>query len=312
MGLFDWLFGRTPRQPAAPPRFDINELARRLKTTPQQLQATKVSYCQFQVPKRSGGTRTISAPDPQLKTLQRLILRRVLGGLAAHPAACGFEAGQSIVTNALPHVGKSVIVKLDVKDFFGSTTAARVEAYLRLIGWDAESAALLVRLCTYNGSLPQGAPTSPRLSNLVNFRLDSRLAGAAESIGCAYTRYADDLTFSHNDDQWEGTQDGNRKIPRPAVSPGRINDIIWMAKKILSDEGYRIHTRKKLQIRRRHQRQQVTGLVVNAAPALPRPTRRWLRAVEHHVATNRPATLRPQQLQGWRALQNMIEQQTAT
>jgi len=301
VGIFDWLFGRNRKTPPAPPRrFDLNELARRLKLAPQALSGVRPTYHQFTIPKRSGGQRTINAPDPQLKKLQRLILRRLLTRLAAHPAATGFERGHSIVTNALPHAGKAIILKLDIRDFFPSIPAERVEACFRFIGWDEQSATILTRLCTHDGSLPQGAPTSPRLSNLVNRRLDERLDAIARQMNCAYTRYADDITFSSDSDP-----------PASHVRKGRINGLIFLTKRILAEEGFTLHLRKKLQIRRRHQRQEVTGLVVNSAPALPRATRRWLRAVEHHAATNRPITIGPIQLQGWRALKNMIVQQIA-
>jgi RNA-directed DNA polymerase len=166
--------------------------------------------------------------------------------------------------------------------------------------------------------LPPGAPTSPRLSNLVNYRMDCRLAGLAKGSkkgqeayyrnprtghqvlekipadGIAtYTRYADDLTFSF-----------------PGEDPNPIHRVIFFVKQIAKDEGYEVHMKKKLQIRRRHDRQQVTGLVVNDRVNLPRSVRRRLRAVEHHHRTGRPATLTPTQLAGWKALQSMIASQS--
>jgi hypothetical protein len=283
----------------------VDELARWLRVDMAELRATVVSYTAFQVPKRTGGTRTLHAPDALLKTLQRRILRRLLGGLRAHPCATGFERGHSIVTNARPHVGQDVVLKLDLQDFFGKTSASRVERYFQTIGWNAEAAALLTRLCTHNGSLPQGAPTSPRLSNLVNFRLDARLARLAEHNGLAYSRYADDLTFS-------GPARPSRTIKNPKTlfnrgpGPTRSNQIIQAVKRIAADEGYALHITKKLRIARRHDRQVVTGLVVNQKVQLPRKTRRWLRALEHRVATTGQSTLTPEQLAGWRSLAAMV------
>ncbi|MCH8042575.1 MAG: RNA-directed DNA polymerase [Planctomycetes bacterium] len=140
-----------------------------------------------------------------------------------------------------------------------------MQDYFRAIGWNRPAAKLLVKLCTWQGALPQGAPTSPRLSNLVNYRLDARLAGLAARHGATYTRYADDLTFSFAEDDRD--------------SVGRVR---CAARLILEEEGYRPHHRK-FQARRRHQRQQVTGLVVNRRVNLSRSTRRWLRAVEHRA-----------------------------
>jgi RNA-directed DNA polymerase len=276
-----WFFGKT-----------IKELARRLDESAETLLRTYPRYHTFTIPKRSGGTREIQAPKPALKELQRKILRRLLARLRSHPNVTGFERRQSIVTNARTHVGADVIVRMDVKDFFPSTSAERVYQYFRNIGWNKKAANLLVNLCTLDGALPQGAPSSPRLSNLVNYQMDARLAGLAKKIGASYTRYADDITFSFYDD-----------------NHASVSLAIRYTKMILAEYGYRIHHKKKLHIRRRHQCQQVTGLVVNEKVALPRQTRRWLRAVKHHLTTGRPASLTPEQLTGWQALQYMIETQ---
>ena len=214
----------------------------------------------------------------------------MLAGLPAHPAAHAYERGRSIATNALPHVGQDMVVKLDVKDFFPRTSAHRIGAYFVAIGWSDQVAALLTKLTTADGGLPQGAPTSPRLSNLVNYRLDARLAGLAAGFGARYTRYSDDMTISLN------------PVGRP------MRTLMWMVKTVLNDYGYKLHQRKKLAVLRRHQRQQVTGLVVNDMMNLPRKTRRLLRAVEHRMATGGPATMTADQLAGWRALERMVYQ----
>jgi len=180
-----------------------------------------------------------------------------------------------------------VVIRIDLIDFFPSTTASRVEAYFRRIGWNAEAAELLTRLTTHEGGLPQGAPTSPRLSNLVNFYLDVQLTRLAARYRGVYTRYADDLTYSF-----------------PRDYPRRMRGIDQKTRRILKHRGYQINY-KKLRILRRHQRQTVTGLVVNDHPQLPRRTRRWLRSVRHHVRTGRPITLTEEQLLGWTAFELM-------
>jgi len=291
MGFFAKLFGRRPNQ-QTPGKLTLDELSRRLATPLDQLRATPIRYHEFTIPKRTGGTRTILAPDPDLKKIQRLILHRLLAKLKVHNAAHGFQSNRSIVTNALPHVGVAVVIHLDLQNFFPSISATRIDNYFRLTGWNAEAAALLTQLCTHQGALPQGAPTSPKLSNLVNYRLDIRLSKLAAKFNGTYTRYADDLTFSISN------------VPKP-------RSIIAWAKDIVGDEGYRLHMHKKLRISRPHDRQLVTGLVVNKNINLPRATRRRLRAVDHHLSTNRPATLTPQQLLGWRALQQMIATQSS-
>jgi RNA-directed DNA polymerase len=313
MGFWDW-FKR--KMPDAGGGLGVEWLARRLAMSEDELRGLRPAYREHTIPKRSGGTRTILAPEPALKVVQRRILHRLLRRLKSHPSAVGFERGHSIVSHAAHHRGQAVVVRMDIENFFDSTPATRVLAYFRRIGWNREAADLLTTLCTWKGRLPQGAPTSPRLSNLVNYRLDARLAAMVErakisyqnpktlsreqsfelgrDVLVRYSRYADDLTFSFDRDHHNA-----------------IQAVIWMTKKIVKDEGYRLHVKKKLRIMRRHDRQLVTGLVVNDRVNLPRTTRRWLRAVEHHARTGRPATLTPAQLDGWRALRWMIDHQSA-
>jgi RNA-directed DNA polymerase len=313
--MFDFLkslFSRPSVPESRPARFNIEDLARRLGKSPAELSQADVAYAAFQVPKRSGGMRTIHAPVKPLKDLQKLILRRLLRRLRAHPNATGFERGHSIVTNALPHAGKDVVFRLDLVDFFPSISSDRVEKYFRFIGYDQDASKLLTQLCTYKGSLPQGAPTSPRLSNLVNYRLDARFAALADRRGVSYSRYADDITFSASLADLAPVRRSNPKtLERLRREKPRLNDLIYLAKAIIEDEGYRLHMRRKLRIAHRHGRQLVTGLVVNDKPNLPRATRRRLRAIAHHLAVGRPATLTPTQLAGWRSLQGMIAAQSA-
>ena len=271
----------------------VEELAKRMRVPASELESLEPKYRESFIPKRSGkAMRRLSIPDDRTRPMQQRVLWRGLSRLRAHPAACGFEQGRSIVDNARAHVAQAVVVRLDIVDFFPSTNRDRLELYFRRIGWNAEAAALLVKLTTYENGLPQGAPTSPRLSNLVNYRMDVLLAKAATRRKGVYTRYADDLTFSF-----------------PKDYPKRMRSIVQKTGRILKLFGYKLHTDRKLRILRSHQRQQVTGLVVNEKLQLPRATRRWLRAVRHHAATGRPCSLSPAQLEGWNALEKMIETQ---
>ena len=294
MGILDrlkrWLGAPDDRLPPEQGR-GIEELARRLGLPADELRHIEPSYHQYTIAKRGGGKRTITAPSDPFKSFQRRLLRRVIGRLPVHPAA-------------LVHAMKPVVVKMDIRDFFPATRTARIHAYLRTVGWNEEATRWLVRWCTHDGGLPQGAPPSGHLSNAVNQRLDARLSALAAGAGprhldpqsapgAFYSRYADDLTFSFGRDDHTV-----------------IQGMIHGTKRIVEDEQYRLHTRKKLRIMRHHDRQLVTGLVVNGKVNLPRETRRWLRAVEHHLATGRPATLTAQQLAGWRALQQMVAEQT--
>lgn len=273
---------------------DLAELARRLGIDAELLRRTEPRYREFTIPKRSGGTRRILAPEDTLRDLQRLLLSRVLARLRAHPSATGFERGQSIVTNALHHAGRDIVLRTDIRDFFESTTAKRVEAWFRKIGWNREASAVLTRLCTHKGRLPQGAPTSPRLSNLVNWPLDAALSTAARRHNIAYTRYADDITFS-----------------AAAAEREALMKLLGFARHVAGELGYTLHGGKKTRLRRRHERQLVTGLVVNAhPPRLPREIRRRLRAAEHQFRSRGSAALSENQLAGWRSLQSMIERQS--
>ncbi len=255
-----------------------------------------LKYRWHRIPKRSGGTRLLHSPNPILKKVQRQLLRRVFGKLKVHSAAHGFQRGRSIVTHARLHVGQAVVIRIDIQDFFPSTSGDRLTRYFRRIGWNRGAARMLTKLCTKRLGdrigLPQGAPTSPTLSNLVNYGLDAQLSGLARKSGAQYSRYADDMFFSFAKD--------DRRF---------IRGVIRRARRILNESGYRMHGRSKLRVLRRHQRQTVTGLVVNDKVQLPRKTRRWLRSVEHHLKTGRQASLNRDQLQGWRALEHMIAKQ---
>lgn len=222
-------------------------------------------YREFDLPCPNGKTRPISAPIGPLAFIQRRILRRVLDRVPLHDAAHGFRRGRSIVTNAGPHVGKEVVFSVDIKDFFPTITFPRVFGVFHSLGFQKTRAGLLARLCTLRGSLPQGAPTSPALANIVCRRLDNRLSCLAAKSGLAYTRYADDLTFSGRAD---------------AVS------ILPLVAKIVKEEGFTLN-RDKTRIMRRNGCQEVTGLVVNDKVSIPRRWRRRLRAALHNQRQGR-------------------------
>jgi hypothetical protein len=229
----------------------------------RMLQSVPAGYRTYTLRSRTGKLRRIDAPNPVLKQVQRLLLRRVLYRLEPHAAAHGFVPGRSIVSNAAPHVGRRWVIALDLRDFFPSTRQAAVRAVLQRLPErsEAEREAIL-RLVTRRGALPQGAPSSPHLANLAFRPLDEALDALARAQELTYTRYADDLAFS-----------GDR-LPRglvPAV--GRI----------LAQAGYRLASHKT-RFMGCHARQQVTGLIVNRRLALPRELRRWLRAVQHDAA----------------------------
>jgi hypothetical protein len=251
--------------------------------------ADRMHYVQFLVPKRSGGTRLLAAPLPRLSRAQAWILRSLLDKVPAESPAHGFVKGRSTVTNARPHTDRAVVVNLDLSDFFPSITWRRVRGVFEKLGYSPAAATVLALLCTepprrrveYEGrsywvavgerALPQGAPTSPALSNLVTRKLDRRLAGMCAKMGWEYTRYADDLTFSApGRDALQGS--GSRDI---AMLLARVRHIV-------SEEGFRIHP-KKGRVQRSGGRQSVTGIVVNHGLSLPREEIRKLRAILHNA-----------------------------
>ncbi len=276
---------------------DRRELSRRLGLKDKQSLRVSRDYTTFRIAKKSGKARQISAPNSELKELQRRILRRVLARLNPHPLATGFRKGVSFVDNARIHQSQSVIVKIDLVNFFPAIKREKVMRYFRQIGWNRATTRLLADLTTFEDALPQGAPTSPALSNLVNFSLDLRIAKLVSNQGGIYTRYADDITISFSQSQIVN-----------------LKPLIAIVFSVIRETGYEPHLGKKFNVRRSHQRQVVNGLVVNDRANLPRETRRWLRAVRHRAEIFQrggylvaPPTLTRNQLAGWRALQIMIE-----
>ena len=287
--------GRTPppengkKRPSKPR--SLGDLAARLQSTPGALLAFRPEYTEFTKAKRRGGTRTLYAPNSKTKHLQKAILRRVIGPSHVHPYAYAYERGKGIKAHATLHANRAVIVGMDIVSFFPQTQAKWIREYFLATGWDNQAAKVLTNLTTHEGGLPQGAPTSPKLSNLVNHLLDKRLEGLARSFGARYSRYADDITFSFG-------VDDNRLV----------KNLVNLATQVIYECGYIPHEKEKLFIRRAHQQQLVTGLVVNdGPPRISRETKRWLRAAEHRMKTGKQATLSPAQLAGWKAYIQMIE-----
>jgi retron-type reverse transcriptase len=248
----------------------------------------KPHYVYFEVAKRSGGKRLLSAPHQHLGRAQEWILKNILEKLPLTPHAHGFVPGRSTLTNAQPHVGKHVVVNLDLKDFFPTITFPRVRGLFQDIGYSPAAATLLALLCTesprrkvvYDGQpywvavgergLPQGACTSPALSNLVARKLDRRLAGMSAKMGWTYTRYADDLSFSAPPLVGEDGKKGR----------GDIGLLMARVRHIVEEEGFAINP-KKGRVQRAGGRQSVTGVVVNERPSVPREEVRRLRAILH-------------------------------
>ncbi|NOH14134.1 MAG: RNA-directed DNA polymerase [Chloroflexi bacterium] len=153
-------------------------------------------YKSYRIPKKSGGERIIYQPSFKLKAIQAWILRNILERLSISSASKGFSIGSSIKDNVKPHVGANAILAIDIENFYPSIPANRVWFVYRTAGYSPQIAAVLTSLTTYNSFLPQGAPSSPRLSNLVCWSLDKRMLAFVGKREITYTRYGDDLSFS--------------------------------------------------------------------------------------------------------------------
>lgn len=252
--------------------------------------STLSHYQRFTLPKKSGGHRTISAPMPRLKKLQRWLLDTVLAKVALHEAAHGFRADRSIVSNARPHVGAKVVVNLDLESFFPTVTFPRIRGVFRSLGYSEAVATVFALIASEPDTfkveldgrtfevaqgprrLPQGAPTSPAITNVLCRRLDRRLFHAAKKLGFVYSRYADDLSFSSAD---------------PVVAK-RAGQLLKQVRFIVGEEGFVPHP-AKTRVFHRGRQQEVTGLVVNDKVGVERETLRKFRALLHGIDKSGPA-----------------------
>ncbi|MGG7466853.1 retron St85 family RNA-directed DNA polymerase [Chryseobacterium arthrosphaerae] len=246
----------------------------------------KSHYHTFEISKKSGGKRKISAPKSQLKGFQQWILENILNKIPVGETVHGFTAQKSIVTNAEPHLGKDIIINIDLQDFFPSISYKRVKGLFVKLGYSEQLATIFALTCTqahteevlldgvkyfvHKGErfLPQGSPASPAISNLIVYKLDKRLRGLAGKLGFVYTRYADDLTFSAHQ-----------------ANDQNINKLLYFVKKVISEENFTVHPDKLHIMRKKHQ-QKVTGIVVNEKLNVERQKLRKFRALLHNIEVN--------------------------
>lgn len=250
-------------------------------------------------PKPNGDARLIESPKLRLKLMQRRILRGILDAIPPHESAHGFRPGRSVATFVAPHVRRRIVLRLDLRDFFPSIRRARITALFLTAGYPESVALRLAGVCTasvprevldaYPGParpgaaflrrklyeaphLPQGAPSSPALANLIAHRLDCRLSGLAAAAGATYTRYADDLVFS-----------GESDFARVAE---RFHHHVCV---IALEEGFEVNARKT-RLMRRGVSQRAAGLVLNEQANLPRREFDTLKAILHNCARFGPVS----------------------
>ncbi len=223
-------------------------------------------YHVLEIPKKRGGMRIISVPEKQLKSLQKILLRFLCNNYEPHKTATGFVSNKSIVDNARLHSNKKYIFCLDIEDFFPTIHWGRVNKLLQAYPFNlsANIARIIANLTTYNGSLPQGAPTSPFLANMICRKLDSRLYAWATKNQYMYSRYADDITLSTN-------------------KPQILEKEKLQIENTIVEEGFKINS-KKTRVMPYYKRQIVTGLVCNnRRPTLPRELFKNMRALFHNI-----------------------------
>lgn len=251
--------------------------------------STTTHYRRFGIRKKSGDIRIISAPMPRLKHAQQWILLNILEKVELHRAAHGFRRGRSIVTNAQPHVKSDVVINLDLQNFFPTITFKRVRGVFRNLGYSGQLSTILACICSEPETeeieldnrtffvarserrLPQGAPSSPAITNILCRGLDARLTRIAEKLGFTYTRYADDMTFSGSGDA--------------ATHVGRI---LRQIKHAVECEGFTVHP-DKTRVFRKSRRQEVTGLVVNDGVSVNREILRRFRTTLFQIDKDGPA-----------------------
>ncbi|HHP0509985.1 TPA: reverse transcriptase family protein [Vibrio harveyi] len=160
--------------------------------------APSLFYRSFRIPKKRGGVRGIRSPYPKLAYVQSWLKENILECLTISDNAYAYTKGRSHIENARAHIGARELLKLDIKDFFNRISKSQVRQVYINCGYAENVASVLSNLCTYNGTLPQGACTSPILSNIILKELDETLQGISGQYSLTYTRYADDITFSGN------------------------------------------------------------------------------------------------------------------
>ncbi|MGV1065400.1 retron St85 family RNA-directed DNA polymerase [Clostridium perfringens] len=255
-----------------PKIYDINSLSTEVGLSPTILyllsQKQHMFYKSKQIPKRDGSSRQISIPSISLKLVQKWIKIKILDKLPLSDFSMAFRKGNSygIKKNAELHKYDSYILKIDLKDFFHSIDKIKIFYLFKGIGYNNLISNILANLCTYEDRVPQGAITSPVISNLICKKMDFRLSGVASKRGISYTRYADDMYFSCDDE----------------VLLRKTQNMIY---EIIKDEGFIINN-KKIKFMSPHSKKNITGLIINDNKVIvPREMKRKVRTMIHHSIT---------------------------
>lgn len=268
-----------PLCPELPFPIDVQALASHLEVSEGSLwhrvKTTQHHYTVHTIPKKSGKSRVIHAPKPHLAYIQRQILKTFLNPLEYPEHVRGFVPGRGLRSAAELHAGRPVLIALDIRDFFHATRRSWVrDALDEVYGFMPGVSYVLSSLMTvpmagadgvYRRAIPQGAPTSGAMANLVAMqRLDPLVMDAVAPWGLTYTRYADDLALS-----------SPTEIPREAVS-----EIIQKVIAAVKESGYRIN-HDKTRVLRPHRQQRLLGMSINEKPNVPKKDFRRACALAH-------------------------------
>jgi RNA-directed DNA polymerase len=269
----------------------LSDLATLLDFQPSKLsyvvfkQAAATKYRTFEIPKRKGGTRTINAPIDALKTAQQKLSKLLQDCVdeineatgRKDRAAHGFKRHRSIITNARKHRNRRYVFNVDLENFFPSINFGRVRGYFvknKNFALNERVATTIAQLACHDKVLPQGSPCSPVISNLIAHILDMRLVHLASTVGCTYSRYADDLTFSTN----------KKEFPLEIAEASKADPHLWIPgtqlQKLIKHSGFQINP-SKTHMQYRTSRQEVTGLVVNRKINVRQEYRHTVRAMVH-------------------------------
>ncbi len=219
-------------------------------------------YREFKIPKRKGGFRTISMPMPSLLQIQRQVNEDILLKCFVSSNAFGFVRGKNIVGNAREHLGNNCLLKLDIKDFFPTINIKRVYGIFKKLGYSKEISSYLAKICCFKNAIPQGAATSPAISNIVMYKFDRKMEGFCKKNNLKYTRYADDITIS-------GNQIGF--------------SLVFFIEKELMKEGFILNKEKTI-LSKSKSKKIVTGISISSGETkLPKNKKRDLRKEIYYI-----------------------------
>ena len=288
----------------------------------KKLSTLSPKYKKVSIPKKTGGTRQLQIPYENLKRTQKAFANFITKTFESnvHPACHSYREHKGILTNSIPHLNCAVLIKLDIKDYFQNITLEQVTKSLDM-GLDAisfhpdfdfikkyakenhsaltgyletdEAQAVLKKLVYSENGLPQGAPTSPVISNLVLSDFDKEVYALVTSLNGAYTRYSDDITISFKED-----------------SSQKIAQVIKFVEAKLAENGFKLNKKKgKINVLRPHQAQRICGVTINSGkPTISRKQRRLIRAAEHNAKQGKSTTFTEDQIKGHQSFQAYVKE----